>query len=429
MNLIILRVEFDIEINFYIADNVNRKVSAYRISKINERFEVKMKTRAKIGILIMGVLAMSQLAIATAIQPITQAFPNVSIATVQMLGSLPSIGGIIAALLITPLSVHISNKWLAEFGVIMVCLGGLMPLALHTNIYFLLFCAALLGIGQSFITTMIPTLLSEYFNDDEKQGLLGINQGMSSLGALFLSGLSGILISHGWVNVYYLYLLAVIVLIISIWLVPNDHPAGQIPKQETNKPSSAKLPTKVYVIAFSSFLVTLVYTAFANNIGIYIANEKIGSSAITGLVIAMGTVGGLIAGLGAGKLFKVLKTRILSVAALLIGIAFIVIFFVHNEPILFISSFFAGASMSMYMARAAFLMTNEPSPVLIPRAMAWFTFGNSLGGLISPLFFKMLGFSAGIASLNCAGIISIILAVALILTHFEKKASVISAKI
>lgn len=387
-----------------------------------------MKLKIKVGILIMALLAMSQLAIATAIQPIAAAFPKVPIATIQMLGSLPSIGGIIAAIVIGPMSIHISNKMLAEFGVLMVTLGGLLPLAIHTNIYFLLVCAALIGIGQSFITTMIPTLLSEYFKGTEKQKLLGINQGMSSLGALFLSGLSGVLVISNWINVYYLFFFALFVLVISFVLVPADKPAGRVNKVDTDTMGNLHLPVKVYLIAITSFFVTLIYTAFANNIGIYIASEKLGSPAVTGLVIAVGTIGGLVAGLSMGLIFKVCKVNIISVASILIGIAFVAIFFIHNMVILFVASFAAGAGMAMYMARAAFLMTNEPSPVLIPKAMAWFTFGNSLGGLVSPLFFRILGFSAGIASLNCAGIISLVLGLVFLFTRYEKKISVVINK-
>lgn len=384
-----------------------------------------MKTaKIKIGIICMGILAMSQLALTSVIQPITGAFPQVPVALIQMLGSLPSIGGIVAALVIGPLSGHISNRWLALDGVIMVALGGLLPLVSHSSIVFLLICAGVIGIGQSFITTMIPTMLSEYFDSDSRQKLLGLYQAVSSLGALIVSAVGGILATQTWSNVYYIYFLAVIVLIMAGVLLPKEQSAtsqsdSKMPKQALSKQD--KLPVNVYVIGIVSFFVTLIYTAFANNIGIYIGSAHLGNPAITGLVIAVGTVGGLLAGLSVGLLFKRLHTTMLMTALLLIGIPFIVIYFYANLVVIFVASFFAGAGMAMYQARGAFLMSNLDNPILIPKSMAIFTFGNSLGGLVSPLFFKLLGFSAGISSLLAAGGLGILIALVLAGSHFEKR--------
>lgn len=381
--------------------------------------------KIKIGILCLGILAMSQLALTAALSPLTKAFPQVSVATIQMLGSLPSIGGIVAALAIGPLAVHISNRWLALDGAIMVALGGLLPVLSHTNIYFLLGCAGVIGIGQSFITTMVPTLLAEHFEGNEQQKLIGVYQAMSSLGALIMTAAGGILATQLWSNVYYIYFIAVIVLIIAAILIPSDKikatsadaqtTTGELPK--------AKLPTKVYIIGIVSFFVTLMYTAFANNIGIYIGTAHLGNPAITGLVIAVGTVGGLITGLCVGLLFKTIQHSVLFTALMCIGIPFIAIFFLANLTVIFVASFFAGAGMAMYQARAAFMMSTLEVPFLIPRSMAIFTFGNSLGGLVSPLFFNLIGLAAGIQSLLAAGVIGIVLGIILLLTRFERHAT------
>lgn len=381
-----------------------------------------MKFRIKFGILVLGLLAMSQLAIAAAIQPISVAFPSVPIATIQMLGSVPSIGGIIAALLIGPLSIHISNKFLGIGGALFITLGGLMPLLSHSNIYFLLLCVFLLGIGQSFVTTMVPTLLSEHFEGDEKQKLIGIYQAMSSLGALFLSSVSGILVAKYWGDVYYLYFLALVVFILSSIFIPNDKPSGK--RNNESDSVKLKLPSFVYGLTLSSLVITLVYTAFANNVGIYIANENLGSPAITGLVIAVGTIGGLITGFSMGLIFKHINIHILSLSSLALGLSFILIFFIHSMPTLFIASFIGGAGMAMYQARAAFLMSNQAAPVLIPKSMAYLTFGNSLGGFISPLLFKFLGFSAGNSSFGIAGALATFLGILFLFSKFEKKITV-----
>ncbi|MDC4187171.1 MFS transporter, partial [Loigolactobacillus coryniformis] len=70
---------------------------------------------------------MSALVITNAFSAIIAAFPNESVAKIQMLGTIPSLGTLLTTILVGILAVHIPKKILALTGVVLVGVGGLLP--------------------------------------------------------------------------------------------------------------------------------------------------------------------------------------------------------------------------------------------------------------------------------------------------------------
>ena len=69
------------------------------------------KTKMKISILSMSLLTMSFLVITNAFGAMTKSFPDVPVAKIQMIGTVPSLGTLIATVVVGALAVKYSKNY------------------------------------------------------------------------------------------------------------------------------------------------------------------------------------------------------------------------------------------------------------------------------------------------------------------------------
>jgi MFS family permease len=257
------------------------------------------KTTLKIGVLSMSMLSMSALVITSAFGAMFHYFKDIDPSTIQMIASLPGLGALITTLLVGWLASRISKKTLALIGIALIGLGGLVPTLYFSNIFILLFCSLLLGLGVGFITTISPMLLTHHFtNNEDRAAIMGMNTAISALGVMLLMIIGGYLGRSEWNHTYYVYATSIIIFISVLIFVPKD----VIQKEDvssyssSNKFSLLSLNKKVYIIAFLTFLTSFLYTIFMSNISILLLNKNVGGTDTVGLINAVGTLGGFRAG-------------------------------------------------------------------------------------------------------------------------------------
>ncbi|MDF2312605.1 MFS transporter [Lactiplantibacillus pentosus] len=162
-----------------------------------------------------------------------------------MLTSLPNLFMMLAGLLIGKLTATKLNlKTLTLSAVVLVIIGGFLPLAFHTNFIFLLFCSCLVGLGQGACTNLSQVLISQMLPETERQSTMGLTTTFTNLGGIvFIMGGGQLAANSGWVNNYWIYLFSLLILIVVITLVPM-HPAAtrqpclEISKTPVNRSSS-----------------------------------------------------------------------------------------------------------------------------------------------------------------------------------------------
>ena len=100
-----------------------------------------------ITVLAPSFVLTSILAIASGLSAFAAAFPELSLATVQMLTALPSLIGMPIILLSGALCSCFSKKEIITASVSLVIVGGLGPLLFHNAFYQLVIFSVLFGIG------------------------------------------------------------------------------------------------------------------------------------------------------------------------------------------------------------------------------------------------------------------------------------------
>lgn len=383
--------------------------------------------KTKIGVVSMATLAMSGSVAGSAIAAISADFPNTPISTVQLLSTLPGLGSLIITLIAGQMAMRVSKKNLVLLGVALVTIGGLIPAFWNSSMVGLLACSVILGMGVGFISTINPMLLSQYFEGEERSGMMGVNTGMTSLGSMILTGVGGILGGQNWRNLYWVFAVGVLVFLLVLFCLPKDEPEKEIVTADGKKEKVStvavlkELKAPVYIIIFIAFLLGIAYTAYAANLSIVVAERGVGGTAMTGIINAVGTFGGIFAGFGLKYIRKVTKPNTLAFGFIFLLITLLLTYFFANPFVLMIAAVFAAMAMVMVMATCPFLLSMVSKPVQIPVVMSVYAFVNALSSAIAPKLISWLQVPAGVPSFIFAGAVSLVVAIVLIVSHFGEK--------
>lgn len=140
----------------------------------------KKQLSAAAGILSMNLLLMSKAAVGAAIAAIAKSFPSEPISKVQMVGSIPQFGQILATLLFSWLAFKFTRKNLGLVSVGIVTVSGLIPVFYASSLNLILACMVLVGFGTGIISNVGPVLMQEHFDGEERATVMGWSTGVTN---------------------------------------------------------------------------------------------------------------------------------------------------------------------------------------------------------------------------------------------------------
>lgn len=136
----------------------------------------KKKVALAFSILSMNLLLMSGSVVGAAIAAISKSFPTEPISKVQMLSSIPQLGQLVATLLFTWLTYQLTRKNIGLVAVAFVAIAGLLPAFYNSSLNMILACMVAFGFGLGLISNVVPVLLQEYFEGEERATVMGCGQ-------------------------------------------------------------------------------------------------------------------------------------------------------------------------------------------------------------------------------------------------------------
>lgn len=385
-----------------------------------------VSNKVKIGILCMSILSMSGLVITSAFSAIIAAFPGEPISKIQMIATIPSLGALITTLFIGVLATKIPKKILALLGIFAVGLGGLLPIVFHESINALLVCSLIMGIGLGFIATINPMLLSINFEGEERASLMGKGTAVTSLGAIILMMGGGFLGSQNWSNTYYIFLITILIFFLVMLFLPldkieKDFTAEHGGKKMNLMQTMGNLNKYVFLISILAFVMSFIYTVYPTNLSIVVSGKGIGGTSMTGIINAVGTVGGFLAGMNLKYINRAVKDKILGIGFLFLASTFILVLLFDSVFIMLLGAILSGLAMVMIMSTIPYYVSVVVRPFELAIAMSIFTFMNSLGGIISPMVLSWLGISFGNQAFLFAGIASAVIGVVCLAAQLGKR--------
>lgn len=385
-----------------------------------------MKLKTKIGVVSMVSLNLSGVVAGSVIASIANSFPEVPIANVQLLTTLPGLGSLIITLIAGQLALKFSKKNLSLLGIFLITVGGLLPSIFNHSIPFMMLCSIILGAGLGFVTTINPMLVSEYFDGEERSSVMGMSTGATALGGMLLMAIGGMLGAQNWRHLYWVFAIGILVFLLVLFCLPKDHVVEFDQGNEKTKQSLIKNlvnvnPNTLYIF-IAIFVMGIAYNAYMANLAIIITQKAIGDVAVIGMINAVGTIGGVLSGFGFSFIRKMTKPNTLAFGFLMTSLSLIITYFAYNIILLCIGAVFSGIGMVAVMASAPFLLSMMSKPQYIPIVMSIFAFINGLAGALAPKFISVLGIDVGGPSILFGAIITAIVAIVLFVLKFGSKA-------
>ena len=334
-----------------------------------------------IAIMTLSMFLLSYMALTPIVANIYNSFPNEKLENIQIIVTLIPLFSVITMFLCNPLSKKISMKNIGIIGLILITLGGAFTYIFHRYIWQLYVSSILLGLGTGLINVISSSMISYYFDGEEKMKVMGYQSIFVSIGGTLFSYLSGLLAKINWPYSYLCFFLALIVIVINIAFLPND-------KLESESKTKEKLPKRIYLLGVISILFFISINVFNTSIALLL--ENIGyKSDISGLVTAIYTLIGLFAGLILNKVVKIFKTNTLTFACAIATIGF---FLIATKQIIliFIGSALLGFAFATRNPAGITFSANMVTAAKSALAIAIFNGAGQLGAFLSPYIINFI---------------------------------------
>ena len=337
------------------------------------------KNKIIICILLISFVQMSTNGVAAILFDIQTHFSNVPVSLVQLLMTFPSLFIIIFTMLSAYLLRYFSKKLLIELGLSLVCIAGIFSFVCYESLMCLFIGAALLGSGTGLCASFAISLISDFFQNQERQKIMGWQAAASNLGSMLMTFLGGLFALISWRYNYFVYFIAFPGLIAThYWL---DDRKSEIKYTGSFNDLTYGIRISTLIIFFMIFF----YTG-PTSIALLLAEKGYTDTSLAGTGSTIFLLGGTICALGFGKLNEYLKQFCIEMGFLVLSIGLAIMGFSNSLLIYFVGCFIAGSSISFIMPKCMLLISLNTPKHTIALATALAMAASNVGTLIAPIF-------------------------------------------
>ncbi len=251
-------------------------------------------------------------------------YPQYSESTVTMILTIPNLTVMVGLVLAPVLLRYISIKKLVIAGLGLFTISSVLPVWC-SNFYLVLFLRALSGIGCGLVLPLQATFIATY-PEKERATLMGLSATVGCLIAAVFVAFSGVIASGNWHNVFYLYLVNAIGLILVFVFLPEHLDTGHTEagtQSETDISAAQKKLSCYGLVLFVYYFLMIASYLFLSILGSqlapYLEHVNLGGSAESGLIMSVSMIGSMLSGLVLGQYTRIMKS--LSMAGIFLGSA------------------------------------------------------------------------------------------------------------
>ncbi|MDR0671949.1 MAG: MFS transporter [Oscillospiraceae bacterium] len=342
--------------------------------------------------LIIALLALASISqsnnIASVIMAdLVRAFPAASPTAIQYVMQMGMIGAFPISLSVGFLTRKFRIKSMLLTGAACIVIGGTIPLFAHTQLAILYVCAFIVGAGQGFMLPLITTLIMRHFEGRRQHTLLGLNTTFSTGVSTLLLLVAGPLAVKGWVNIFYLYLMAVPVFLIALLCLPNSELTPPAPAGAAKK---VPVPVKGWIQCVLVVLMFVCYVTFPLNVSLYVSAEHLGDATVSGLAMSITTV----VGAGVGVIFQPLIRRVklyVGTLAAFFGFAgMLAVTLFHGVTFVYLSAALIGVFFGAQIIGGSYVVGRLCAPDQIAPTLSISMSFMTLGVILSPILINAL---------------------------------------
>ncbi len=186
---------------------------------------MKLSTISKFSLVSISTLLMSHLAISPVLPKLYEYYhgmnPELGLASVESLATIPAMMITIFVLISNLVMNKIGKKNTVLLGISLIIIFGTLP-AFLTNFKLVMMSRMLLGAGIGLFNSLSISLMSDFFESDEKATMIGMRTAFLNIGKALTTFLSGYLLLFGERAVFLTYLIAIPIFLLFYRYVPNS---------------------------------------------------------------------------------------------------------------------------------------------------------------------------------------------------------------
>lgn len=279
--------------------------------------ELVMKQRVAIYFICFVVLTYTVPSVA--ISGIVSYFPQVGESAV-LLVTLPNLTGIIGILFTSYLTRYFPLKKLSVISLGLLLISGLGSLLLKEHYSMLIVGSGLMGIAYGMLSTLFPLLINRYYSGELRNKVMGQATGMLQSGRIIAIVVGGVLADIHWYDVYYVFIIVFIPLLLTIRYLPQDIPSSNETKKAQLHQNQWKALIRISLIGFSF---AVLYFISSTHVSLYIEGYGIGSAMTTGWVSGLSSVFAILVAVLFAKIYRKSQNYTFFLIFLILGLGYL----------------------------------------------------------------------------------------------------------
>ncbi|BDZ32020.1 MFS transporter [Lactiplantibacillus sp. WILCCON 0030] len=353
----------------------------------------------KFSLLSISLVLTSASVISGNIPAMAKSFPDVPLSSIEMLTTVPALMVLIFVLLSSFFAKWLGTKQTVQLGLIISLISGLIPV-FSTNFTAILLSRAGLGIGFGLFNSLAVSMISYFFDGDERAKLIGFQSAFQSLGTAILAFVAGQLLKIDWHTSFWVYAIILPIIVLFTLFVPA------IPKEQVREQANGTVESKSglnpKVLGYATFLLVIIIIFSASNVKLaeLVTSNGYGTPTDASNILSIMSIAGMVAGFIFGMIYKSLKKYTLPFAILAMAVAYGLFSFSNSILLTGIGALFVGFAFSIVVP----YLFNQVNAIAPKGTEALSTslllVGANLGSSISPYGLKFLGSISGTSSVN-----------------------------
>ncbi|KAF6570539.1 MFS transporter [Paenibacillus polymyxa] len=355
---------------------------------------IKNKIWFKTALLSISLVLTSASAISAIIPMMLNQLPGVSSSLIESIVTIPSFSMMLFVLLSGPISSRLGKKNTILLGLLLVVIGGILPM-LTTNITWILVLRLVLGAGLGMFNSLAVSLISDFFEGDERAQLVGFQSAVQGLGSSLATFVAGQLALIDWPFAFLCYAITIPIALLFFFIIPE--PEREEPTVSTTgtgqKSGGMSLPVLGLGAALFLFMtfIMIVYT----KTGIMIAEKSMPNAGFLGTALTLFSLSTMIAGFLFGRIYKWFRNYAPFISSLLTATGFVLLWFAQNVTMVTVAMLIIGFSFALFIPYIFTILTKivpkGSETISISIAMV----GSNLGAFASPYVIKLVGVLSG----------------------------------
>ncbi|UWG98934.1 MFS transporter [Dehalobacter sp. DCM] len=348
-------------------------------------------TLVTIAILSLGLQDIGSGAASPALADIMKAFPSVDPTVIMNIASLPALIPVFVAPLYSKLVQYMRKRTLMFIGLSLFIVGGVLPAFLN-SIPLILVCRALLGAGVGITLPLSLGLVSDYFDGEKRDNLMGYHVTLASLGGMFFQFVGGYLATFNWHYCFYAYFFPIWIIVFTFFFLPEPQKKQEqsIKDEQETMSVSKKLSSKVYITCASFLIFNLINFAMVTNLAVVIVGGNLGDANNAGIAFTLYTAGSVFGAFIFGRVKKKIKGYILSYAYSICAVGFFLVFFSTSITMIYVAIIVAGVGLGSMMPSYYSRLPEIAPPARLAVANAILISCQGIGNFVQPFIYSFI---------------------------------------